>query len=77
MDIKIINGTIVDGTGQARYKGDIGITGDTISDIGDLSAAEAGYTIDAAGKIVSPGFIDVHTHSDFSIIFDGSAASRL
>ena len=43
MDIKIINGTIVDGTGQARYKSDIGITGDTISDIGDLSAAEAEY----------------------------------
>lgn len=77
MDIKIINGTIVDGTGQARYKSDIGITGDTISDIGDLSAAEAEYTIDAAGKIVAPGFIDVHTHSDFSIIFDGSATSRL
>lgn len=77
MDIKIINGTIVDGTGQARFKGDIGITEDIISDIGDLSAAEAGCTIDAAGKIVAPGFIDVHTHSDFSIIFDGSATSRL
>lgn len=77
IDIKIINGTVVDGSGQARYRADVGITGDKITDIGDLSQVEAKKTIDADGKIVAPGFIDVHTHSDFSIIFDGSAASRL
>lgn len=77
MDIRIINGTVIDGSGQPRYKSDIGITGDLITNIGDLSEAQAKYTIDAKGKIVAPGFIDVHTHSDFSIIFDGNATSRL
>lgn len=76
-DIKIINGTIVDGSGEARYQADVGIVGDRITEIGDLSEAPAKRTIDAAGKIVAPGFIDVHTHSDFSIIFDSYASSRL
>ena len=63
-DILITNGNIVDGTGNPGYSGDIGITGDTIVEIGDLSGKAADKTIDAQGMVVSPGFIDMHTHCD-------------
>lgn len=76
-DLKIVGGTIVDGTGRAGYRGDIGINGDRITAIGDLSAAESARTIDAAGKVVAPGLIDFHTHSDLSLLIDGHAMARL
>ena len=63
-DLIIKNGNIIDGTRQPRYQADLGIQGDRIKAISDLSDAEATHTIDAAGKIVAPGFVDVHTHSD-------------
>lgn len=63
-DILIKNGTIVDGTGNPLFLGDIGITGDTIVEVGDLSGKAAVKTIDAEGLVVSPGFIDMHTHCD-------------
>lgn len=63
-DILITNGRIVDGTGNPWFYGDIGIIGDTIAEIGDLSGKTASKTIDAQGLTVSPGFIDIHTHCD-------------
>ena len=66
--ILIRNGFILDGTGNPWYRGDIGIDGDRIAEIGNLRGKRAGLTIDAAGLIVSPGFIDVHTHCDRGII---------
>ena len=63
-DILITNGMIVDGSGNNAYEGDIGITGDTIAEIGDLTGKTAMKTIDAEGLVVSPGFIDIHTHCD-------------
>jgi len=63
-DILVKNGKIIDGTGNPWFYGDIGITGDTIVEIGDLSGRTAAKTIDAQGLAVSPGFIDVHTHCD-------------
>lgn len=63
-DLIIRNGTIIDGTRAPRYKADIGIRADRITAIGDLSSTEAGQHIDATNKIVAPGFVDVHNHSD-------------
>jgi N-acyl-D-amino-acid deacylase len=63
-DILILNGTIIDGSGNPGFAGDIGIIGDTIVEVGDLSGKKAAKTIDASGLAVSPGFIDMHTHCD-------------
>ncbi|MBQ8684011.1 MAG: amidohydrolase family protein [Clostridia bacterium] len=66
-DIVIKNGTIVDGYGTMPYKADIAIVGDTIDYIGNLQDVSAPCVIDATGKYITPGFIDSHTHSDFTI----------
>ncbi len=76
-DILVLNGKIVDGSGQPAFCGDIGITGDRISTIGDLSDAQGAVTIDAAGLVVSPGFIDIHCHSDFSLFDHPEADIKL
>ncbi|MFF0227037.1 amidohydrolase family protein [Streptomyces sp. NPDC004629] len=62
LDIALIGGTVVDGTGRARYIADVGIKDGTIARIGDLSYASASVKIDATGLVVAPGFIDLHTH---------------
>ena len=63
-DILIRNAQILDGSGAEAFSGDIGIRADSIAAIGDLGGAEADVVIDAGGKMVSPGFIDIHTHLD-------------
>ena len=71
LDVLIKGGTIVDGSGQPARKGDIGIRDGRIAAIGTISEA-ARETIDATGKIVSPGFVDVHTHYDAQVFWDGT-----
>ena len=63
-DTVIIGGTIIDGTRAPRRRGDVGIRDDRIAAVGDLGNADAAQVIDAAGRIVAPGFVDVHNHSD-------------
>ncbi len=63
-DIVVRGGTIIGGTRAPRRRGDVGIRGDRIAAVGDLSEADAAQVIDAAGRIVAPGFVDVHNHSD-------------
>ncbi len=63
-DVLIRHATVIDGNRAPRFVADIGINGDRIDSIGDLSAAEAKQTIDATGLVAAPGFIDVHTHAD-------------
>ena len=62
-DVLIRNGRVMDGTGNPWMRADVGIRADRIAAIGDLSAARAARTIDAAGRLVAPGFIDVHSHA--------------
>lgn len=69
-DVIIRGGHVVDGTGAPRQRVDIGITGGRITTIGDLADGTAVQEIDASDRIVSPGFIDVHTHVDAQVFWD-------
>ncbi len=72
-DVKIIGGTIIDGTGKPRFRGDIGISDGRIVAVGD-APDEAAEVIDAAGAIVTPGFVDIHTHYDGQVSWDADLA---
>ena len=76
-DIRIINGDVIDGTGKARFRADVGIRGDTIAAIGDLSHATAGITIDASHQVVTPGFIDLLGHSEGSVLMDPNLEGKV
>jgi N-acyl-D-amino-acid deacylase len=67
-DMIIRGATIFDGTGEARRQGDVAVTGDRITGVGDLSAWSADREIAAKGKAVAPGFIDAHTHDDRAVL---------
>jgi N-acyl-D-amino-acid deacylase len=75
VDLAIRNGLVVDGTGAEPLRADVGVKGDRIAVIGDVP--EAAREIDAAGKVVAPGFIDIHSHSDFTLLVDPRAASAV
>ncbi len=68
-DLKIVGGTLVDGTGAAPFEGDVAIEGGRIVALGAV-AGEARRTLDAAGAIVTPGFVDLHTHYDGQVSWD-------
>ena len=76
-DLIFKNGEIFDGTGKAGYISDIGITDGKITAIGKLSETVDTEVIDVAGLAVAPGFVDMHTHSDFTLIADGRAESQV
>ena len=76
-DVKIVGGTIIDGTGAERFVGDVGVTDGKMVAIeraangeSALTNAEATTVIDAGGQIVAPGFVDIHTHYDAQILWD-------
>ena len=77
LDLVVSGGTVVDGTGALGVRTDIGVTGDRITAIGDLAAAESQSTLDATDMIVAPGFIDIHSHSDFTLLVDPRAQSAI
>jgi N-acyl-D-amino-acid deacylase len=68
---------IVDGTGAPWFRGDVGIVGDVIEAVGDLSGAEAEKTVDAKGNVVAPGFVDMHTHSDLPLVANPEGHSKI
>jgi len=76
-DVVIHDGMIVDGTGNPWYRADIGITGGRIQKIGTIPPSAGRKAINASGRAVSPGFIDLHTHSDIPVLVDGTAQSAV
>ena len=76
-DVVIANGRIVDGTGAPWYRGDVGIIGDRITAIGALGEATAAARVDATNLVVAPGFIDLLGQSEFNVLVDGRAASKI
>ncbi len=77
LDLIIRGGEIADGTGQPIFNGDVGIKDGRIIEIGQLEWVDSKAGIDATGLIVSPGFVDVHTHSDITILVDPRAESAV
>lgn len=67
LDVLIRSGNVIDGTGTVQNKTDIGIQGERIVEIGNLTDTQAAQTIDATNLVVCPGFIDMHSHADFTL----------
>ena len=76
-DIVIANGRIVDGTGAPWFRGDIAITGDRIAAVGAIGDRGGATVIDATDLVVAPGFIDLLGQSEFNVLVDGRAASKI
>src|ERR1700752_2568054 len=76
-DLVITDGHIIDGTGSPWYSGDVGIRDGKIAAIGNLSAAPRKRTIDAAGKVVAPGFIDMLGQSEMTILVEPRLPSKI
>ncbi len=77
VDLLIRNGQIADGTGNPSFTGDVAITGDRIVAMGHLAGTPAKQVIDGTGLTVAPGFIDIHNHSDYTLMVDGNAQSMI
>ncbi|MEA2337436.1 MAG: N-acyl-D-amino-acid deacylase [Thermoanaerobaculia bacterium] len=76
-DIRIVHGDVIDGTGKPRFRADVGIRGDAIAAIGDLSNATSTITIDATNQVVTPGFIDLLGHSEASVLLDPQLEGKI
>jgi N-acyl-D-amino-acid deacylase len=76
-DLVIRNGRIVDGSGNPWFYGDVAVRGDRLSVVGRIPRGSAKRKIDAKGLVVAPGFIDMHSHSDFLLLEDGNAQSKI
>jgi N-acyl-D-amino-acid deacylase len=77
LDVLIRGGLVADGLGGSLRRADVGVRGGEIVDVADLGKATARTTIDATDRVVSPGFIDVHTHSDITILVNPNAESAV
>lgn len=76
-DVLLKGGTVVDGSGRPRFQSDVGIKDGKIHAVQDLQAAEAEQVLDVTGLVVAPGFIDMHSHSDLSILTHPKAESSI
>jgi N-acyl-D-amino-acid deacylase len=77
LDLLIRDGTLVDGTGAPPRRADVGIAGDRIVAVGELASASARRIVAADGRCVTPGFIDIHSHSDIGILQDPTAENAV
>jgi N-acyl-D-amino-acid deacylase len=76
-DVVFRGGLILDGTGAEAMRADVGLCGDRIAALGDLGTARATHVLDATGLIITPGFIDLHSHSDFTLLVNPAAESKV
>jgi len=76
-DVIIRGGHVIDGAGNPWVNADLAIRGGRIVRIGRLDSARASRVIDATGQVVTPGFIDMHTHSEYPLLYDGNAQSKI
>ena len=76
-DLILRGGTVYDGLGGPGVRADVGITDGSVTAVGDLSQEAAGQTVDVTGLAVAPGFIDIHTHSDFSLLVNRPMRSSI
>ena len=76
-DWVLTGGTVIDGTGRAGFRADVGLVGDRIGGVGHLEGREAQRTVDATGLVICPGFIDVHSHSEFALLRGDGHEPRL
>src|SRR5262245_52364612 len=77
LDLKIEGATVIDGTGTPGSRSDVGVRDETIVAVGDLSRESASRTVHAAGRVVAPGFIDMHSHSDWRLWANRRAESKI
>jgi N-acyl-D-amino-acid deacylase len=77
LDLLISGGTVIDGSGGPSRRADVAIKDGVVMDVGHLAGAEAAEHIDATDRLVTPGFIDIHSHSDYSLLRDPRAMSAL
>jgi len=77
LDAKLQGGRVVDGTGAPAARADVGIQGEAIAAVGDLAREPAGRVIDASGLVIAPGFIDMHSHSDWRLLGNPRAESKI
>jgi len=77
VDVILEGATVIDGTGAEGRRADVALAGDRIAAVGDLRGEGAGRRLDVGGQVVAPGFIDMHSHSDMSILAFPDATSRL
>ncbi|HRH40580.1 MAG TPA: D-aminoacylase [Pyrinomonadaceae bacterium] len=75
--IVIKNATIIDGSGKTAFRGDVQIKGDKITKIGNIKPKKDDVVIDAGGKILAPGFIDIHNHSESGLLKEGTATNQI
>ena len=76
-DLLIVHGKILDGSGSPWFEGSVGIKDGKVADIGRLRNVTAKRVIDAAGLTIAPGFIDLHGHSGYTLLVDGTAQSKI
>lgn len=76
-DLLVLGGRVMDGTGAASVRADVAIRGDRIAAVGMLPGVVARDTIDASGQVVAPGFIDMLGHSEYPLLADGRAISKI
>src|SRR5262245_28562991 len=77
LDVVLRGGTVVDGTGSPPRNADVGIVGGRIASVGSLDGVESAHTLDVGGLVVAPGFIDIHSHSDATLLVDPRACSSI